>query len=440
MKSWVKNGDWYQIKYGDKTGYSKKEFFKVVENKNKVENTTNTANAVSNTTNSIENTANVLLNETTTNTVENKANVEEPAPEETQPLTNTEIAKGDILTLKTSVKIRKIPNFSAKTQNVASENISILIDSIYGNWCKISADEFSGWITKQNILKSVDGNIETNSTETEQSVDNKPTNTVAEKKPETTENTTNTVSNTTNKVENTTNATENTTNTATSDTTTLAKTAVVNVETARVRENASKNGKIIGTLDEDDVINIIEEENGFYKFTSDTISGYISKTVVEERDVTSRSSPKREDETTVPQEANSVVSLELSKSDIGDEVVEYAKQYLGYSYVSGSASPKTGFDCSGFTKYVYSNFDYKLGSTSYAQSTEGTEISREDMQNGDLIIFYNESRTSIGHVGIYIGNDNFIHSANPDRGVVIDNLKTNTYYDARFVSARRIIN
>ena len=58
---------------------------------------------------------------------------------------------------------------------------------------------------------------------------------------------------------------------------------------------------------------------------------------------------------------------------------------------------------------------------------------------GDLIVFYNEEKTKVGHVGIYIGNGEFVHAANPERGVVIDNINTNTYYNTRFVSARRII-
>lgn len=61
------------------------------------------------------------------------------------------------------------------------------------------------------------------------------------------------------------------------------------------------------------------------------------------------------------------------------------------------------------------------------------------MKIGDLIIFYNEEKSNVGHTAIYIGDGNFIHSANPERGVVIDNLNTNTYYNERFISARRIV-
>ena len=54
-------------------------------------------------------------------------------------------------------------------------------------------------------------------------------------------------------------------------------------------------------------------------------------------------------------------------------------------------------------------------------------------------MFQNEGKTRIGHTGIYIGGDQFIHAANPDRGVVIDNLSSNSYYNTRYVSARRLV-
>ena len=85
------------------------------------------------------------------------------------------------------------------------------------------------------------------------------------------------------------------------------------------------------------------------------------------------------------------------------------------------------------------NFGYTLGNTASSQTNVGKEISRESLQIGDLILFYNEGKTSIGHTGIYLGNGDFIHAANPQRGVVIDNLNTNSYYNERFVSARRIV-
>ena len=102
-------------------------------------------------------------------------------------------------------------------------------------------------------------------------------------------------------------------------------------------------------------------------------------------------------------------------------------------------SPETGFDCSGFTKYVFKNFGYTLGSVAADQTSIGKEISKEELEVGDLILFYDEAKTKIGHVGIYLGADEFIHAANATRGVVIDGLSSNSYYNTRFVTARRIV-
>ena len=74
-----------------------------------------------------------------------------------------------------------------------------------------------------------------------------------------------------------------------------------------------------------------------------------------------------------------------------------------------------------------------------SQTSLGVVVEKENLQIGDLILFYDDAKKKIGHCGIYIGGGDFIHSANPQRGVVIDNLNTNSYYAQRFVTARRII-
>lgn len=69
----------------------------------------------------------------------------------------------------------------------------------------------------------------------------------------------------------------------------------------------------------------------------------------------------------------------------------------------------------------------------------GEEIGRENIEPGDLILFYDEGKSKIGHTGIYIGDGNFVHAANASRGVVTDNLNTNSYYNSRFITAKRIV-
>ena len=122
----------------------------------------------------------------------------------------------------------------------------------------------------------------------------------------------------------------------------------------------------------------------------------------------------------------------------GTQIVEFAKQYIGYKYTAGGATPATGFDCSGFPSYVFKHFGITLSRSSKGQINNGVAVNSNDLQLGDLLIYKNKSKTAIGHVGIYIGNGSFIHSANKKEGVKITSTST-SYYSQRYVGARRVI-
>lgn len=123
---------------------------------------------------------------------------------------------------------------------------------------------------------------------------------------------------------------------------------------------------------------------------------------------------------------------------LGDQIVAYAKQYLGTPYVWGGNGPSC-FDCSGFTKYVYSHFGYNLNRTASAQLKNGVSVSRSELQAGDLVFFYNgKVSTPVSHVGIYIGNGDFIHASSNSYTVEISSLYARNY-DQKYVYARRII-
>ena len=126
-------------------------------------------------------------------------------------------------------------------------------------------------------------------------------------------------------------------------------------------------------------------------------------------------------------------------SSKGEEIVAYANQYLGCSYVYGGSGPST-FDCSGFTMYVYKHFGYSLSHSATAQSYEGTTISKENLQVGDLVFFSDyQTLEGIGHCGIYIGNGEFIHASSGSGCCVkVSNLLSGSY-NTRYVTARRLI-
>lgn len=117
----------------------------------------------------------------------------------------------------------------------------------------------------------------------------------------------------------------------------------------------------------------------------------------------------------------------------GYSVVDFAEQYLGSRYVSGGASP-SGFDCSGFTMYVYSKFGVDLGHSAAGQYYSGQHVSSSNLQPGDLVFFDTYGKSAgISHTGIYIGGGYFINAENHRTGVVITQLSgywANTYAGA----------
>ena len=120
------------------------------------------------------------------------------------------------------------------------------------------------------------------------------------------------------------------------------------------------------------------------------------------------------------------------------KIIEYAMSFIGTRYVYGGASPSTGFDCSGFTQYVFKNFGYSLNRSSAAQIKNGTAISKDELRPGDLV-FFSRAGYAVGHVGIYVGDNSFIHAPSTGDYVKISSLDE-AYYLTRYVGARRIVN
>ena len=185
----------------------------------------------------------------------------------------------------------------------------------------------------------------------------------------------------------------------------------VNSDGVNVRSDASTDSSVLTTIEEDAIVTVNGLVDGWYDVTCEYgTEGYIRSDFL---DLTESSS---------------------SNSDIAAT----AKQYLGTGYVYGGASPR-GFDCSGFTMYVYSQHGYSLphSATSQWQSGLGTRgYSISELQPGDLVFFNDPSRNAgkaCSHAGIYTGDGQFIHSSSSRSGGVIVSSLTSGYYNTYFV-------
>lgn len=125
------------------------------------------------------------------------------------------------------------------------------------------------------------------------------------------------------------------------------------------------------------------------------------------------------------------------KNVTGQQIVSKAKQYLGTPYVSGGASP-AGFDCSGFVYYVFKQLGFSMERTPAAQMNIGRTVAKKDLQAGDIVYFAGTVGSGISHVGIYVGNGQFIHAPN-SRSVVSYSDLTTGYWSEHYYTAHRVV-
>lgn len=177
-----------------------------------------------------------------------------------------------------------------------------------------------------------------------------------------------------------------------------------------VRTGPGTNYDKAGKLSGGSVVKVLGESDGWLQIEN----GYISA------------------EFTAPSSAAEVPSSK------GQQIVDYAMGFLGSRYVYGGSSP-SGFDCSGFTKYVYKHFGYDLNRSASDQLRNGVSVPRSELQPGDLVMFRKSgSKKRASHVGLYIGGNQFIHASTSKVGVIISDMNS-SYYKSGFVDARRII-
>lgn len=372
-------GDWYKVKNSNVTGYVRKDLV-TVENKKENTNTSNTSNTQNSENTSIANT-------------ENKS-------EET---TNEQIVVED-------TKLKIVPTInSTDIIDVKKDEKVTVIETING-WVCVQKDNTKGWIRKDKLASKTDETT-TNKEEANNQEESKTTETPI-------------------------------------------KTAYISETKVNVRKEADKNSEVVVKLTQNTSVEVYAEENGWSKIKVDGKEGYISSDLLSDQkvevtkttnntttnttnnktnNITKKNNVTSRSSTTVREEKQTTQAVSSGK---GSTVVATAKNYIGSKYVYGATGP-TSFDCSGFTSYVYKLHGISLNRTAQAQYSNGTSVSRGNLQPGDLIMF-GSSASSINHVAIYIGNGNIVHAANPSRGVTIDSINSG-YYDKNYVGARRIM-
>ena len=390
---------WYKVKHNDNEGYVSAEYVKKEE----------------------------TTSETEPQTPENN-NSETIEQNENGNLTQQTVT----LAKDTSIKILPLIN----SQQLGTINAGAIVNVISqtNNWIFIEDEQITGWIAKNTIVTEQNiGEAPKNET---------PTTTVNEGQ-ETAQNEEETQTQVESSEEQ--NVNENNYETST--------TKYVNASSIYVRSEPSTSSDILTSLIKNTDVIVTGEYGDWYKVKYGDFSGYIYKellsdTKLEETDRggivdrnTEQTEEKKQQEQTETYDINQTEEQDTQQitSSVGEQIVEYAKQYLGCPYVYGGAGPKT-FDCSGFTMYIYSNFGYSLSHSATAQSKLGTYIEKENLQPGDLVFFLDyETMDGIGHCGIYIGDGNFIHASSGTGYCVKISTLTSGSYLNRYATARRLI-
>ena len=415
---------WYKVKADGKIGYVSADYVKLKEensttNNEKKEEKTDTENT---------NTENVNNDSTNTEKVaEGKENTE---------LTNTQTTNNEVVDNKNTNVINEntkpnevkqpevIKEFEVKEATLIKDTKGYILPLLNSNvlkelkvgakvtifdevngWYYIADDEINAWVLKS----AIENNISDYTEKEEKKADDK---TETEKENE----------NDNEKV-------------------IEKKTMYVNTTSINVRKGPGTNYEVVDALVLNNKVNVVAEVDDWYKVEYSDKVGYIAKRLLSEnqKETTSRGADERNEvniEENVNQEEEQVSNSSLTE---GEEVVQFAKKYLGAPYVYGGSGPNS-FDCSGFTMFVYKNFGVNLSHGATSQSRVGEYVSKDDLMPGDLVFFKDyQTLEGIAHVGIYIGDGNFIHASSGTGYCVKISTLLSGSYNTRYATARRIL-
>ena len=431
-------GDWYEVEYGEYTGYISKEYAELVGD------STNTSNETSDNTNTVDenksadNNSNTSSNTTTesgtNNGEDNTSNTNDNQPADNS--TSTTLTGR----IKQNTTIKIVPLISSSNLENVKANDEVTVIEQINNWVYIQTDEVSGWVRSDVI--SINNNSDDNSSDNNSSDNENNANNNSDD----------------NKDNNSNSDANNNTGDKTSDSDFEARTMYTE-DYVNIRKEPSTTAEIIMTVEENTALEVIGEEGDWYRVNTSEGEAYVIKSALsnERIQTTNRGSVDRENYSSIKETSNSTTTSNTSNvstssnnsSGIGSEIVAYAKKFLGVPYVYGGAS-SSGFDCSGFTMYVFDHFGISMGHGAQMQSRLGEAVEAnknsktsllENLEVGDLVFFLDyETMDEIGHCGIYIGDGDFIHaSSGSGYCVKINSLLPGEYYNTRYCTARRVL-
>ena len=352
-------GDWYQVTYNRITGYVSKELVTVNSNPESIDE-------------------NNQVNENSTE--ENNQQEQNTTEENVETTTNTEEITLGEYKISENTKLKLIPSINATDVIELKTDETVTVTEIINGWACVETQTTKGWLRKDKLKK--DEPVEENAEE------------VQEEQQEPAQET-------------------------------PIKTKYVNSATVNVRQEANTSSTIVTTVSLNTEVQVYSEENGWSKVKVNDKEGYISSSLLSEnKQETSRgqstsrrtSSTKQATNQTTKQNTTAKTT-NVPSSSKGSAIVATAKKYLGYKYTYGGSSPSTGFDCSGFTSYVFKQHGISLSRTAAGQYSNGVAVSRSNLQPGDLVMF---GKSGINHVAIYIGGGQIIHASTPSTGIRID--------------------